>query len=93
MASTPKCWSAEVTLNSNALSLESRVFSKKTPRQIALSLRRSVERSRRRKTSPFRSAMSMLNFYINRAVRDLPAIRRAVLDRAKIELGKLYGKE
>ena len=93
MASTSRRWSAGVTRNSNALSLEPNAFSGKTARQIALSLRRSAERSKRRKSSPFRSAMSMLNFYVNRAGRTLSPTRRAVLERAKSELRKLYGKE
>jgi hypothetical protein len=82
-----------VTRESDALALENRVFAKKSARQIALSLRRSAARSTKRKSPPFRSAMSMLNFYINRAGKKLPASRRAVLNRAKTELRKLYGRE
>jgi len=78
---------------SNALDLESQVFTKKDPRRIALSLRRSAEQSKRRKSAPFRSAMSMLTFYINRAGKNLPKSRLSVLNRAKTELRKLYGKE
>lgn len=85
-------WSRRVTSTSNALDLERGVFSKKTPRDIALSLKRSAERSRRRKSSPFRSAMSMLNFYINRAGKKLPKERLARLEAAKDELRDLYGK-
>ena len=66
------------------------MFAKRTPRAIALSLKRSAERSRARKSTPFRSAMSMLNFYINRAGDKLPAARRARLERAKDELRALY---
>jgi translation initiation factor 2 alpha subunit (eIF-2alpha) len=66
--------------------LEQGVFKKRSPRQIALSLKRSAEQSRRRKASPFQSAMSMLNFYINRAGTGLPAKQKAVLQRAKEEL-------
>jgi len=71
---------------SDALDLESGVFTKRTPRQIALSLKRSAEASRRRKAEPFRSAMSMLNFHINRAGKNLTAERRRVLNEAKREL-------
>jgi uncharacterized protein DUF3175 len=86
-------WSARVTQTSSALSLERRVFALKSPRQIALSLKRSADRSRRRKAGPFQSAMSMLNFYINRAGRTLPASRKARLEKAKDELRRLYGRE
>jgi hypothetical protein len=79
-------WSARVTRTSNALDLDKGVFSKSDPKAIARSLRRSALRSRRRKSSPQRSAMSMLNFYINRAGRALPASRKRVLERAKREL-------
>jgi hypothetical protein len=85
-------WSQRVTEESRALDLEPGVFTLKQPREIALSLKRSAEQSRRRKADPFRSAMSMLTFYINRAGRTLPAGRRACLDRAKKELRALYGK-
>jgi Protein of unknown function (DUF3175) len=79
-------WSHRVMQTSNALDLEPGVFTKRTPRQIALSLKRSAEASRRRKTEPFRSAMSMLNFHLNRAGRNLTAERRHVLNEAKREL-------
>lgn len=85
-------WSRRVAETSNALDLEAGVFTLENPREIALSLQRSAERSRRRKADPFRSAMSMLNFYINRAGRKLPAPRRRCLDAAKDELRKLYGR-
>ena len=75
---------------SNALDLESGVFTKRTPRQIALSLKRSAEASGRRKTAPFRSAMSMLNFHINRAGKNLSAERRRVLNEAKRELRLVF---
>ena len=78
---------------SDALDLEQGVFTKRSPRAVALSLKRSAERSRRRKSTPFRSAMSMLNFHINRAGRGLPAPRRKVLEEAKDELRKLYGRQ
>jgi hypothetical protein len=85
-------WSQAVTRNSDALDLERGVFTKGSPGQIALSLKRSAERSRRRKASPFQSAMSMLNFYINRAGSGLPAKRKAVLQRAKEELRREFHK-
>jgi hypothetical protein len=81
-----------VTARSNALDLDPRVFTWKDPRRIAASLRRSAERSKRRKSSPYRSAMSMLTFYINRGGRGLPAEQKRVLERAKQELRKQFGK-
>lgn len=87
-----KRWSQRVTETSNALDLQRGVFSLSDPRKIALSLKRSAERSSRRKTEPFRSAMSMLNFFINRAGGKLPKARKDVLERAKGELRALYGK-
>ncbi len=86
-------WSKHVTETSNALDLEPAVFRSDDPAKIAASLKRSAERSRRRKSSPFRSAMSMLVFYVNRAGKNLPASRRRVLERAKDELRRLYGRE
>lgn len=86
-------WSAAVMRRSNALDLEEGVFTKSSPRAVALSLKRSAERSKRRKSAPFRSAMSMLNFHINRAGKGLSASQRAVLERAKQELRKLYGRD
>lgn len=85
-------WSQRVTESSNALDLEPGVFALDDPRQIAQSLKDSAERSQRRKAEPFRSAMSMLNFYINRAGRKLSAIQRARLEAAKVELRTLFGK-
>jgi hypothetical protein len=82
-----------VTETSNALDLEPDVFKLSDPRAIARSLQRSAEQSKRRKTDPFRSAMSMLVFYINRAGRNLPAAQRRVLERAKDELRALYHRE
>jgi|SRR5438132_10597046 len=79
-------WSRRVTERSNALDLEGGVFKGTDPKAMARSLKRSAERSRRRKADPFRSAMSMLNFYINRAGKNLPARRLRVLERAKDEL-------
>ncbi len=91
--SPPRYWSGEVTRTSNALDLDPAVFTWKDPRRIAASLKRSAERSTRRKGTPFQSAMSMLNFYINRAGRNLPLERRQVLERAKQELRKQFGRE
>jgi hypothetical protein len=85
-------WSQRVTETSNALDLEPGVFALDDPRDIARSLKRSAERSRRRKAPPFRSAMSMLTFYINRAGRKLPAAQRVRLEAAKDELRVLFGR-
>ncbi len=87
-----KRWSQRVTQESNALDLEQGVFSKDDPRSIARSLKRSADRSKRRKADPFRSAMSMLTFYINRAGRTLSKSRKKRLEAAKEELRGLYGK-
>jgi hypothetical protein len=87
-----KSWSQDVTQTSNALDLEDKVFSQDDPRRIALSLKRSAERSRRRKSEPFRSAMSMLTFYINRAGKTLSEEQRVRLEAAKDELRSLYGR-
>ena len=86
-------WSARVTKHSNALDLEKSVFTSGDPHRIALSLKRSAERSKRRKATPYQSAMSMLNFYINRAGRGLPQHRLRVLERAKGELRKVFGRD
>lgn|SRR6185437_11040453 len=83
-------WSAAVTTNSKALDLDRSVFTWKDPRRIARSLKRSAEHSRRRKSEPYRSAMSMLTFYINRAGAKLGKRQRGVLERAKGELRRLY---
>ena len=85
-------WSQRVTRTSNALDLESGVFRMRSARAIARSLAHSAEVSKRRKSPPFRSAMSMLTFYVNRAGRSLPPRDRATLMRAKQELRKLYGR-
>ncbi len=85
-----KRWSARVTRESHALVLEEGVFTWKDPRRIARSLKRSAEASTQRKTTPFQSAMSMLNFYINRAGKNLDPIQRQVLEQAKQELRRLY---
>ena len=91
MQRSARRWSDRVTRESNALTLEKGVFTKRSARAIALSLKRSAERSRRRKSTPFRSAMSMLNFYVNRMGANLSAARRKVLERAKGELRKAFG--
>jgi hypothetical protein len=85
-------WSNVVTRTSNALDLEPGVFTLDDPRAIAASLKRSAEASTRRKVDPFRSAMSMLSFYINRAGRSLSPERRRALERAKDELRRVYGR-
>jgi len=89
---TGRRWSGAVTRNSDALTLEKDVFKQRSAMKIAQSLKRSAERSRRRKSSPYRSAMSMLTFYINRAGKNLPAGRKKILRNAKEELRKLYDK-
>jgi len=91
-SSKRKRWSQRVTQTSNALDLEQGVFSEDDPRSIARSLKRSADRSKRRKRDPFRSAMSMLTFYINRAGKQLSKARRKRLEAAKEELRDLYGK-
>ncbi|GFE83232.1 hypothetical protein GCM10011487_52320 [Steroidobacter agaridevorans] len=87
-----KRWSQRVTQTSDALTLEEGVFTRASSRGIALSLKRSADRSHKRKSSPYRSAMSMLTFYGNRAGKTLPASSKRKLEGAKEELRKLYGK-
>ena len=91
MAATHK-WSQDVTEHSNALDLQRDVFTLKDPKRIAASLKKSAEASHRRRSSPFRSAMSMLTFYINRAGKDLDAGQKKVLEKAKDELRAAFGK-
>jgi hypothetical protein len=91
--STKKKWSKKVTQTSNALDLESGIFKGSDPKKIARSLKRSAKQSHRRKTTPFQSAMSMLNFYINRGGENLPAAKKEVLEDAKDELRQLFGRE
>jgi hypothetical protein len=91
--SSGRRWSQRVTRESDALDLDRGVFSQRDPKRIAASLKRSAERSRRRKSSPYRSALSMLTFYINRAGKKLPASRRRTLQRAKVELRKQFGRD
>jgi Protein of unknown function (DUF3175) len=86
----PRRWSAEVARQSDALDLEPGVFTKRDPKQIAASLKRSAETSVRKKSDSFRSAMSMLSFYINRAGVNLTDTRRRILTRAKAELRKQF---
>ena len=88
----PRRWSARVTKTSNALDLEPRVFLQRSARAIAASLKRSALASHRRKAEPYQSAMSMLNFHINRSGRGLSPERRRVLERAKVELRRLFGR-
>ena len=86
-------WSAHVTKTSNALDLQPKVFKKSSGKEIASSLKRSAMRSKRKKGTPYQSAMSMLNFYINRAGKNLPASRKRKLESAKNELRKIFHKE
>ncbi|MBT2186563.1 DUF3175 domain-containing protein [Sphingobium nicotianae] len=90
--SAPRKWSQDVTEHNDALDLKRDVFTLSDPRKIALSLKQSAEASHRRKSSPFRSAMSMLTFYINRAGRGLDDSQREVLERAKDELRALFDR-
>ena len=86
-------WSQDVTEHSDALDLEEGVFTHDDPKKVAQSLKRSADKSHRRKTTPYASAMSMLTFYINRAGKDLSKTQKQVLEDAKDELRKLYGRE
>jgi len=92
-AAPKKKWSRRVMQTSDALDLESGVFKSKDPAKIARSLKRSAEKSKRRKGTPFQSAMSMLNFYINRAGKHLTAKEKKPLEEAKVELRRVFGKE
>jgi putative cell wall-binding protein len=86
-------WSAKVTQRSNALDLRRNIFKSTNPRRIALSLKRSAEQSKRRKGTPYQSAMSMLNFHINRAGKNLPEKQKRVLERAKDELRDVFRRK
>lgn len=86
-------WSFEVTKKSDAMDLEEQIFESDDPAEIASSLKKSAERSHRRKAEPFRSAMAMLTFYINRAGKNLSSRRRSVLERAKGRLREAFGKD
>ncbi len=85
-------WSAKVTDTSDALSLEQNIFKSKDPDKIAASLKHSAEASHKRKAGPFQSAMSMLNFYENRAGKNLTKAQKAPLEKAKQKLRKLFGR-
>jgi hypothetical protein len=85
-------WSARVTQRSNALELQRNIFKSTNPRRIALSLKRSAAQSKRRKGTPYQSAMSMLNFYINRAGKNLPQKQKRVLERAIVELRDVFDR-
>lgn len=89
---TKKYWSNKVTKESNALDLEQGVFKFKNPKRIAVSLKRSAETSVRRKGTSFQSAMSMLNFYINRAGKNLSTKQREILEQTKKELRIIFKK-
>jgi predicted HNH restriction endonuclease len=93
MAVSQKKWSAEVTEHSDAFDLEEHIFESDDPAKIARSLKRSAEKSHRRKGTPYQSAMSMLNFYINRAGKNLPEKQKKVLEDAKNELREAFGRE
>jgi hypothetical protein len=88
----PRKWSAKVTKHSDALDLQSKIFKSKDPKKVARSLKRSSEKSNRRNGTPLQSAMSMLNFYMNRAGKNLPAGQKRVLNKAKNELRQLFGR-
>ena len=89
----PKRWSQRVTKESDALDLKRGVFKQTNPKKIAASLKRSAEHSARRKSGAYRSALSMLTFYINRAGKTLPKTQRARLEKAKVELKRAFGRE
>src|SRR5215216_3641703 len=91
--SSSRRWSQRVTRESDALDLKKGVFKLTSAKKIAASLKRSAERSSRRKSGAYRSALSMLTFYINRAGKTLPKTQRARLERAKVELKHQFGKE
>ncbi|HYC28365.1 MAG TPA: DUF3175 domain-containing protein [Chitinophagaceae bacterium] len=91
--STPRKWSRKVNETSDAMDLQQGVFKGRDPKKIAQSLKRSATKSHRRKAEPFQSAMSMLNFYINRGGKNLSASRKKVLEKAKDELRILFGRE
>jgi hypothetical protein len=92
-AKSNRRWSGRVTRDSDALTLDKGVFTKSSPRAIARSLKRSADRGRRRKAPAYRSAMSMLTFYINRGGKNLSATRKRTLEKAKDELRELYGED
>ena len=91
--SSPKRWSQRVTKESDALDLKQGVFKQTSAKKIAASLKRSAEHSKRRKSGAYRSALSMLTFYINRAGKTLPRTERERLEKAKVELKRAFGRE
>jgi len=91
-SSKARRWSGKVTQRSDALDLELDVSKGKDPHRIASSLKRSAERSKRRKGTAYQSAMSMLNFYVNRAGKNLPKRQKQILERAKAELREAFGR-
>lgn len=93
MPKTTKKWSNRVTKTSDAMDLESGVFTKGNPAEIARSVKKSAEKSNRRKADPYRSALSMITFYINRAGKNLPATKKKRLEKAKEELKKIFHKD
>lgn len=92
MAAKTQKWSADVTKHSDALDLKRNIFASHDPKVIARSLKRSADASKRRKADPYRSAMSMLTFYINRAGKNLPATQKKRLEAAKDELRRIFGR-
>jgi RNA polymerase-interacting CarD/CdnL/TRCF family regulator len=93
MSKTINKWSADVTEHSDAMDLEQDIFKSGDPDKIAASVKHSAETSNRRKSSPYRSAMSMLTFYENRAGKNLSAEEKNTLEKAKDKLRELFGKE
>ena len=91
--STSKKWSKKVNETSNAMDLEKNIFKSKDPKKIASSVKKSAEKSTRRKAGPFQSAMSMINFYENRGGKNISDAQKKVLDKSKEELRKLFGRE
>jgi len=89
----PKKWTKQVPEHSNAMDLEKDVFKLKDPQKIAASIKRSAEKSKRKKAEPFQSAMSVINFYKNRGGKNISASQKKVLDHSKDELRKLFGSE
>lgn len=90
---TPKKWSKKVTEHSDAIDLEKDVFKQKNPKKIAESVKRSAQKSKRKKAGPFQSAMSMINFYENRGGKNISVAQKKILDQSKNELRKLFGRE
>ena len=90
---SPKKWSKSVTEHSNAMDLEKDIFKSEDPKKIAASVKKSAEKSKRKKAGPFQSAMSMINFYENRGGKNISSAQKKILDESKEELRKLYGRE